>query len=76
LGLNIHEGTASMAGCRISGSTSMAIRCYGTSMIDLRGEASCRSSGIPTVSSRPIPMPDGRDVMPTTIRPLARTVLR
>jgi hypothetical protein len=46
LGLNIHEGTASMAGCRISGSTSMAIRCYGTSMIDLRG-APCEITGSP-----------------------------
>ena len=46
LGLNIHEGTASMAGCRISGSTSMAIRCYGTSMIDFRG-APCEITGSP-----------------------------
>lgn len=39
-GITIHQSTATLAGCRMRDNKSIAMRCYGASMIDLRGQPS------------------------------------
>jgi hypothetical protein len=45
-GLNVHAATAVLFGCRFSDNESIGMRCYGASMIDLRGRP-CDVSGSP-----------------------------
>jgi hypothetical protein len=43
-GVNVHESTAMLAGCRFRDNKAIALRCYGASMIELRGQP-CDISG-------------------------------
>jgi len=45
-GVNFHDGTASVVSCRFIDNRDIAIRCYGASMVDLRGKP-CEISGSP-----------------------------